>query len=129
VGAGRRAAGEMKKFCKVNIAADGKAKYGAFTGVPPVEEWTCRCAPLTLQRTATKQLRIRRIRVLAREKPAFENDRQRPGRVPTCACSSRHGSWVCLPAYSALFDGRFRVFRWENHDPFRQTRPLPPTRL
>jgi len=36
----KKAAGEMKKFCNVNVAADGKAKYGAFTGIPPVEEWT-----------------------------------------------------------------------------------------
>lgn len=36
-----RCAAEMKKFCKVNIAADGKETFGAFKGIPAKDTWTC----------------------------------------------------------------------------------------
>lgn len=36
----KKAAGEMKKFCKVNIATDGKAEFGAYCGIPDQSKWT-----------------------------------------------------------------------------------------
>jgi len=37
----KKCAAEMKKFCKVNIAADGKETFGAFKGIPAKDTWTC----------------------------------------------------------------------------------------
>jgi phosphoserine aminotransferase len=36
----KKAAGEMKKFCKVNIATDGKAEFGSYCGIPEQSKWT-----------------------------------------------------------------------------------------
>ena len=30
----------MKKFCKVNIATDGKAEFGSYCGIPEQSKWT-----------------------------------------------------------------------------------------
>lgn len=36
----KKAQGEMKKYCKVNVAAEAKEVYGAYKGIPAMDTWT-----------------------------------------------------------------------------------------